>query len=148
MCSVNCPCKPVSQKTEWTNLDRTDLNRCRDWDFTGTITTYKECLKTPGLNAKIRFQGFADGLVNEDSWESLADFIEYFEIQLECAGVCKPALFSFSQSIENGRPEKSCVLGLVDSIGEEFTGLPVATFCSGVLLFFIFIFNYCLWKKY
>ena len=151
MCSINCPCKPISKRNQWTDMSQEELekiDRCRDWDFSGTITTYKECLVTPGPNAKVRFQGFAEGIVDSDSWDSLADFIEFFEIQLDCAGVCKPAIFSFAQSIEDGKPNKSCVLGLMDSISDEFVGLSIATFVSGILLFFIFFFNYCLWKKY
>ncbi len=57
-------------------------------------------------------------------------------------------MFSFSKSISEGKPNKSCIMGLVDAVDKEFVGLSVATFMSGVLLFFVFFFNYCLWKKY
>jgi len=148
MCSINCPCKPVDERFEWVNLNRAEIGRCRDWDFTGTITTYKECLQQPGPQAKIRYQGFAEGLVSQDSWDGIADFIEFFENQLDCAGICRPALFSFSKSIENGRPNNSCVKGLMENIDQEFVGLSAATLISGILLFFIWIMQYCLWKKY
>jgi len=57
MCSEDCPCKDVPNKTDWnvlTTVEKRDLP-CKAWDFTGSYsvlrgaekveyTTYKECI--------------------------------------------------------------------------------------------------------
>ena len=79
-------------------------------------------------------------------WATVTDLVEFFESEYDCAGICKPALFYFSKSVELGPPTGSCVGNLKDEINSEFGGLGAATLCSGVLLLAIFIMQYCLWN--
>jgi hypothetical protein len=104
MCSNNCPCAPTLKQTDWMTLNRDEVGRCRVWDFTGTITSYEECLKSPGATATLGFKAFADGLMKDSSWSMIAGLMKFLESAYSCAGVCEPALFSYSRSIENGRP--------------------------------------------
>lgn len=76
------------------------------------------------------------------------EWVEFFEDEYTCAGICSPALFYWSKSIELGRPTEACVGSIKDDLTESFLGLAVATLVSGFLLFFIWIMQYCLWKKF
>jgi len=45
MCSEYCPCADVTAKSEWIDIpDMFAFAREEPWDFTGTLTTYKECI--------------------------------------------------------------------------------------------------------
>jgi len=58
-------------------------------------------------------------------------------------------LFYFSRSISSaGKPNKTCIGSLKDDMNNEFMGLGAMTLISGILLLFVFIFQYCLWGKY
>ena len=73
--------------------------------------------------------------------------MKFFEDEYECSGICEEALFSFSRSIEEGKP-KSCFQSIKDEVKESMFYLGVSTLVSGTLLLMLFIFNYCLWNKY
>ena len=127
---------------------RTSNFRCRDFNWNGYIETYKECLESPPAVASQEFKDFAAAITAKPAWATVTDLIEFFESKYSCAGVCKPALFYYSKSVEGGPPAGSCVGNLKDEINAEFGGLGAATLCSGVLLLAIFIMQYCLWYKY
>ena len=49
MCSKNCPCANVPARSNWENLNPLTVKAdrqidCYAWDFSGTVTTYKECI--------------------------------------------------------------------------------------------------------
>lgn len=147
MCSSNCPCKVnIESQSLWTEKIKTQSKRCRPFDFSGSIETYKDCLMRPPTAASDEFKTWAVELTKQPEWAAVADLVEFFEDNYHCSGVCKPALFYFSKSVELGLPTGSCVGNLKDAINSEFGGLGAATLCSGVLLLAIFIMQYCLWK--
>lgn len=76
------------------------------------------------------------------------EWIEFFETEYTCAGICTPAVFYWSQPITLGKPTKSCVNSIKDDLTDSFTGLAATTLVSGILLFFIWIMQYCLWRKF
>ena len=76
------------------------------------------------------------------------EWIEFFEEEYTCSGICTPALFYWSKSIDLGKPSKSCVNSIKDDLTDSFTGMAIATLFSGILLFFIWICQYCLWRKF
>jgi len=76
------------------------------------------------------------------------EWIEFFETEYSCAGICEPVMFYWSKSIELGIPTKSCVNSIKDDLTSSFTGLAGATLASGILLFFVWIMQYCLWRKF
>ena len=108
MCSKNCPCAPTAVSAQWTGLDAATarLDReidCYPWDFTGTVKTYKECITDitkRGPLADLDFQSFADSFKDQPDFDTIQEWIEFFENQYDCAGICKPSLFSWSQSID------------------------------------------------
>ena len=51
MCTVDCPCADVAEKSEWLSLSTEDLkanwpSRTAGFDFTGTYTSYSECIQS------------------------------------------------------------------------------------------------------
>lgn len=91
MCSSNCPCLPT-KATDWTGVAK-PANRCREWNFAGTLESYSECLVTPPATASPQFRAFADKLTDRSEWKTITDILKFFEDTYECAGVCDPALF-------------------------------------------------------
>lgn len=147
MCSSNCPCK-ATMASEWTSINRSMIGRCREWDFTGNIDNYQDCLVSPPGGSSIPFQVFANEVTKLDQWPMLVDLVSFFEDRYDCAGVCSPALFYFSKSVELGKPGGSCIGNLKDELNEQFIGLGSATFISGILFLAIFVAQYFLWYKY
>lgn len=141
MCSSDCPCAPVLQATEWTSITE------RVFNFAGTYKTYKECMENP--KGGLRFNVFANEVTgNTENYALVNEWVTFFETEYDCAGICKPALFYWSKSVEVGRPTQSCVGSIKDELTSSFMGLGVATLISGILLFMIFVMQYCLWRKY
>ena len=35
MCSINCPCIPNENSSDWTDISTASIGRCRDWNFLG-----------------------------------------------------------------------------------------------------------------
>jgi len=66
-------------------------------------------------------------------------WIEFFEDEYECAGICEPASFYWSKSIELGKPTKSCIIGLKNGITKAFLGIGICALVAGFLLFIVWI---------
>ena len=156
MCSDDCPClKDVPTEEEWstiTTLEGRDLP-CKAWNFEGTFETYKECILNADTVSNVSVSGaafkiFAKKFRDQEDFNTIMEWIEFFEEEYTCAGICTPAQFSWSQSIANGVPTKSCIGSIKDDLTSSFTGLAGATLASGILLFFIWIMQYCLWRKF
>ena len=96
----------------------------------------------------VAFYGFAKFFREQIDFPRIKDWIKFFEVDYNCAGICKPALFSWMRSIEAGRPNQSCIASLKDDVADSLMGLGVVGLVSGILLFAVFISQYCLWKKY
>jgi len=47
-----------------------------------------------------------------------------------------------------GVPTKSCLISIGDELKTPLLGVGGAALASGIFLFFTFIFQYCLWRKY
>lgn len=67
MCSINCPCIPNENSSDWTDISTASIGRCRDWNFGGQIKTYKQCIEEAAAAADVApiptaFQEFAKGL--------------------------------------------------------------------------------------
>ena len=78
----------------------------------------------------------------------MKDLVTFFEDTYDCAGICEPALFYLSKSVEKGKPTGSCIGNLKDELNDEFAGLGGATLAAGIVLFGTWIMQYCLWTKY
>ena len=167
MCSRNCPCKASDKSNQWKAIKEEDLisfERKRDFVFTDiasvqTYDSYDACIagvtdpsdianRKAGNLATPQFYQFAKEFREQNDFDKIKDWIAFFENEFDCAGICKPALFSWTQSVNSGKPLSSCIGAVKDELKGSFMGLGICTLVSGILLFFIFLFQYCLWKKY
>ena len=94
------------------------------------------------------FEEFAKSLTDQALFNSVIDWVTFFEKEYDCAGLCTPSAFGVSRSIESGPASKSCLQGIKDSLTSAFMGLGVSTLLAGIMLFFLQIWQYCFWKKY
>ena len=127
MCSKNCPCKDIPNKNEWTDLSAEELKETyrRELPFVFSksepaFSSYSECLKSRALlsswevgrytekqelNPTYRFWYFAKAFSEQIDFPQVEHWIEFFESSYNCAGICKPALFSYNANIEAGIPK-------------------------------------------
>jgi len=66
------------------------------------------------------------------------------EAKFQCSGVCKNALFWFTQPI-NTAPAKGCQDSIVKEIGNGYTVPGAIVIISSFLVLIIFVFQYCIW---
>jgi len=101
-----------------------------------------------GYTSTKAFFEFAKRFRDQTDFIDIKEWVEFFEDEYECAGICKPALFNWIQAMDEGIPTKSCVSSVKDDLTGSFMGLGICTLVSGFLLLFIWIVQYCLWRKY
>lgn len=148
MCSSNCPCAPSAKSGEWDNLTKS-IRLDGDLNFSGKYKTYKECiLDEDNEDAGIRFQRFAENFRTQDDFNEISEWIDFFEEEFNCAGICAASPFYWGRSIDVGRPKEYCGAKIKEDITSAFTGLSIATFVSGILLLIAFCMQYCLWRKF
>ena len=99
-------------------------------------------------NRSEAFYMFAKQFREQSNYDQIKNWITFFEEEYDCAGICKPALFSWTRSIHEGRPTESCISSLKDDVTSNLFYLGLVGLVSGILLFCIFLSQYCLWKKY
>lgn len=157
MCSNECPCESgVSNTYPANSIDWTPYGGTARPIFSGPnpVTSYKACLaNAPASNSAdpattYEFRKFAESFRGQSDYQQLMEWIEFFENEYDCAGICKVALFYFNRNPASSRPSQSCINSLKDEITSAFLGLGIATMICGFMLFFIFIMQYCLWRKY
>lgn len=113
------------------------------------FTDYLNCIKNVNdANTSTEFFNFAKAFRESEDYEDIVSYLEFFESEYDCAGICDPALFYFSVSVEKGVPSKSCLIGISDELKTSLLGIGGATLASGIFLFITFVFQYCLWRKY
>ena len=159
MCSSTCPCTPNSNQTQWTNLDRATLdshNRTLAWKFDGanstSFNTFTACWDSflAGNSTIVdktdvkQYQAVAE----ESAFKTGVKFIKFFESQFKCSGLCRSSLFYWSRNVSDGRPVVTCMQYLKDAISSNLTYLGIVSIVAGLLTFFSFLVQYCLWKKY
>lgn len=167
MCTRNCPCDVNTNSGQWTSLTVAELatyQRSKTFVFTAnddivTYDSYDKCIENvqdpslvenmqAGYTADYAFYQFAKNFREQTDFTDIKEWIEFFENEYECAGICNKALFNWIQPVAEGIPTQSCVTSVKDDLTGSFMGLGIATLVSGVLLFFIWLCQYCLWKKY
>ena len=158
MCSNECVCEPNAAAL-YANMDWSfypNSNRSGPTSVvtgtTGTVSTYKDCIANaaePVSNAgSDDFKTFAKSFRTQTDYDGLVEWMDWFESTYDCAGICKTAAFYWTKNPASSRPSQSCINSLKDDITTPFLGLGIATVISGIMLFFIFIMQYCLWRSY
>lgn len=155
MCSVECPCPATTKSGEWSALGAEALaatNRPITQEFIfqtaeglQTYESYKACIESETAGVSEYFKAFAKAFRSQSNFSDVMEFIEFFEGEYQCAGICSSALFSWSVSVTQGRPTQTCLISIKDDISTVFMVLGLVTFLSGVVLLCVFICQYCLW---
>lgn len=159
MCKANsCPCNEAGKDGGWNDLTQDELDKTYDakdrtagqFLFTADgYMNYDACIQgATETDSSTEFYNFAKGFREQDDFADIEDFIKFFEDEYSCAGICTPALFFFKLDISEGVPEGSCLLKIQDDLKTSLLGVGGAAVASGIFLFFTFIFQYCLWRKY
>ena len=99
MCSINCPCKAIDavKQEAWTQAAIPARGRSSaSYNFSGTIETYKQCIAEATVaNSSIEFFTFAKSFREQENYDSVNKWLDFFETEYDCAGICEPALFSW-----------------------------------------------------
>ena len=76
--------------------------------------------------------------------------LKFFEKRFTCTGICETTLFYWTLDTNDavGVPSETCLPNLKKIMTESVAGLAYATLIVGIALFFVWICQYCLWKKY
>ena len=138
------------------DADLITFARKRDFVFTNiesvqTYDSYDACIagvtdpsdianREAGNLATPQFYEFAKQFREQSDFNKIKEWIAFFENEFDCAGICKPALFSWTRSASQGKPTSSCIGAVKDELEGSFMGLGICTLASGILLFFIFLF--------
>lgn len=87
-------------------------------------------------------------IAESTSYTTGLKFLEYFESQFKCSGICDTALFYWTRPITDGIPEQTCLTYLKDQIKDNLTYLGLVSIIAGIFTLFAFLVQYCLWKKF
>lgn len=167
MCTRNCPCAESDKMSQWRILDsaeRAGYQRNKEFVFTANpfvikYDTYDACIEgvqdpsvpenlAAGHTATQAFYQFAKNFREQGDFTEIKEWIEFFEDEYECAGICEVALFNWIQPVAEGIPTKSCVTSVKEDLEASFMGLGISTLVTGGLLFLIWLCQYCMWRKY
>ena len=167
MCSRECPCPDVPNKSTWLNMDEDVLNRINrtkfkistagytEFDFSGegavVYWKFSDCYRDILSGNTSRIQPLQAEL--RDRWKEnqlglAIDFANYFENEYKCSGICESAIFYYALEITEGKPEQVCLLFLKDEVQNNLSYMGIASIVAGLVMLFTFIFQYCLWADY
>lgn len=149
MCSTICPCDSAAA-APWMALDEATLNywnrtksptttaaqRAKDitsLDVSGSVVNYLDCFAA------------VDEEINDLTGVKI---IRFFEGKYSCSGVCTTGLFFMSLDLSKGVPDETCLAHIQTEIKGSMQYIGITVLLSGVFMFFVWVFQYCLWKKF
>ena len=80
--------------------------------------------------------------------DSAVKVIDFFESKYTCSGICEKALFYYTLDISEGIPTKTCLRGVNEEIRMSLAYVGITVVVTGVLMFFIWLAQYCLWRRF
>ena len=162
MCSDFCPCSHANN-TDWTLLTKTQLDKYgREAPFmftakpTESFGTFAECFIAKTENeapagasneSKAKAEQYKKILAGS-GYNAATSFLEYFEEAFACSGICEIFLFYWTRPLSDGIPKSTCLTYLKREIGNNLTYMGVIALIAGIITWFSFLVQYCLWKKY
>ena len=75
-------------------------------------------------------------------------FIEYFEKNYQCSGICETAMFYYTLNMEDGPPVETCNRYMKEFVSSNLTMVGIVTFLAGLVMLCLHCCQYNLWKKY
>jgi hypothetical protein len=111
MCKKECPCDPkgLERLSRWSPYQITKMRDSGEYMFNGWYTNFFDCYQD-----LLKIDDFIKEKDRISSKSML--FIQDFENNLKCAGMCKVPDFWFYQDFFNGPPVNNCLT----SLKEEF----------------------------
>lgn len=153
MCSQHCVC-PTAAANNWLNKPESYLN-----DFGRTLKTSAQMNSTDKAknltslvtsNNGTVYTKFIDCLnaANDTSNSGAMKLIKYFEEKYTCSGICKTPLFYFSLDLSQGIPSSTCLMSLKREVQSSVAFLGVTAIIIGIIMFFVWTCQYCLWRQF
>lgn len=150
-----------------TEEEKKTFKREAAWDFSGTglpvskttFTSFAQCMQyyldeaakesKAGEDAELQEKAKAyKDMAGKEAYKRAQKFVEWFESQYKCSGLCKVGYFYYSLSLDEGRPTTTCMSFLKEAIGNNLTYLGIVSLLAGIFTFFSFLVQYCLWRKW
>jgi hypothetical protein len=162
-----CPCN-LNQSAPWKNLTEANLNLHNRTAVVGTNATdfkgnyrffWTNVTALPSATTYATFTACntylqssnttkPSGVPSSVTIDTGIKILTYFESKYTCSGICNPGLFYWSRNLDYGLPASNCIGYLKKEIGDNMNYLGVTAIVVGGILFFIWIFQYCLWRKF
>ena len=105
-----------------------------------------DCMKNSGSNSTASTNATSTSVSKYSN--AAQALVSYFEQNYQCSGICKTPLFYNSLDLKAGIPTKNCQEAIKKEMNSNVIYLGVTGVVIGVLLWFIWVFQYCLWKKF
>lgn len=163
MCTEYCPCS-LDYADPWLALSESTLNQWKRTKVAGTSTqdtagNYR--IITSSTVGEVTFPNFQtcseyllvlaeppSDLPSEEQLNTASKILGYFEAKYKCSGVCTPSLFYYTLDLTEGSPQEHCLTYLKSEIGDHNMYMGVTAIVSGVAMFWVWLFQYCLWAPY
>lgn len=81
------------------------------------------------------------------AWSKDFALYQKLEDEFECSGMCRKALFYFSRTIEEGRPQNTCMTKLIDAIRNAGRPMQVSSGWASTGVFFLFIMHFFMYHR-
>lgn len=145
MCSNLAGCKcDAANKAAWETAASTNSKvwaatgrASNSLDFTGSVTSYAPSC----YDALVKSYSSGSDPKKNDALEFLSKggftFIQSFEKQFKCAGVCFTPLFYLSRPLSDGIPTKSCDTAFLESVSGQI-GPAIVSFLTAIIMLSLF----------
>lgn len=87
-------------------------------------------------------------MFEDEKFQKAMQFIEFFEENFTCSGICSYALFYYTLPMADGPPSTTCLSHMKSVIEDNLTFFGMACVTCGVIMFITWLCQYLLWKKY
>lgn len=110
MCTATCPCKTVANQKVWTDMTAAQLApyaRSQGFTFQNTLPAYssvKECYDAVMAQAAAQGALTPEAQDRKASFEVGIAFLNYFEQEFSCSGLCRSPLFYWTRPLTEGKP--------------------------------------------
>jgi len=87
-------------------------------------------------------------LYESDEFNTAIGFIDYFEDEYECSGICSEAMFFYTLPLSDGPPSTTCLSHMKAKIKHNLTYMGIAGTLAGLIMVITWLLQYLLWKNY
>jgi len=110
------------------------LSSAKTWKWDGDLTSYADCFKKVQASKK----SSADTSTQDFFVKGGFEFLESFEKQYDCAGLCYTPLFYLTKPLSVGPPKTSCDQAFLASVTGN-TAVGAVALVTGLILLSVFV---------